>query len=175
MIYVVGRWILGPIDRAARARRAPVRLAIADFLCLFVAVQLPLGLVSRLQGAETEDFFWLCSILAWVVAPVVWISCAVALSRAGITSGWQRFLFLGVVLPVVYYGLVPFVMAAGMAIMAVALGEGQMLRLYWMYFFPWLAMGAALVGCGIFTNRMVARSFREPPVGDDAEVVVEQA
>ncbi len=37
----VARTILAPIDRAAKFRVAPVSFSIGDFLCLFLAIQLP--------------------------------------------------------------------------------------------------------------------------------------
>jgi hypothetical protein len=154
-IYGFGKWILGPIDRAARARRAPVRFAISDFLCLFVAVQLPLTFVSRFQSEDTVPYYWVFTILAWGIAPVIWISCAVALSRAGITRGKHRMVFMGVVLPIVYYGLIPFVMMAAIAIGTVLNGHGEELLPLWWLGLIWVFMGAALVGCGLFTNHVV--------------------
>jgi hypothetical protein len=155
-IYAIGKWILGPIDRAARQRRAPIRFAISDFLCLFIAVQLPLALVSRLQSEDTKAYFWTFSILAWVVAPVIWICCAIALSRAGITSGKHRIVFMGLVLPIVYYGLIPFVVMAAFVVASLLAGQvDEILRRWWLAI-VWVLTGAALVGCGLFTNRMVA-------------------
>src|SRR3954468_7092812 len=86
-VYFVGQWILGPIDRAAKGQHAPPRISIGDFLCLFVAVQLPLTLASRIRSDETEVYFWIFAALSWVVAPIIWISCARSLSRAGIMNG----------------------------------------------------------------------------------------
>jgi hypothetical protein len=156
-IYWMGRWILGPIDRAAKAVRAPVRFSIADFLCLFVAVQLPLTLAARLRSKETEIYFWLFSFLAWAVAPVIWGFCALALSRAGVTSGKHRLVFMGLVLPVVYYGLIPFVILAAIAISMLSIGDGlELLQHQWLAA-AWVCTGIALVSCGIFTNRLTAQ------------------
>jgi hypothetical protein len=167
VIYAVGKWILGPIDRAARERRAPVRFAISDFLCLFVVVQLPLTLISRSRSEDTEALFWAFTILAWIVAPVIWISCAVALSRAGITSGKHRFIFMGVVLPIVYYGLIPFMLMAIFAIATFRSGHGIELGKYWWLIIIWVLLGAGLVGCGVFTNRLI-RSTGVASVSDDS-------
>jgi len=167
-IFGLGKWILGPIDRAAKARRAPVRFAVSDFLCLFVAVQLPLTLVSRLQSEDTEVYYWIFTILAWVVAPIIWISCAVALSRAGITSGKHRFVFMGLVLPIVYYGLIPFMLMAVVAVATVLTGHGDEILRQWWLVPVWVATGAALVACGMFTNRLIRSTNVETSVvGDD--------
>ena len=46
-IIWISRQILAPIDRAAKFRKAPVRFSIGDFLCLFLAIQIPLAAVHR--------------------------------------------------------------------------------------------------------------------------------
>ena len=153
-VYWLGRWILGPIDRAAKARRAPARISIGDFLCLFVAVQLPLAFANRMRSEETEFYFWLFVYLSWIVAPVIWISCALSLSRAGITSSKHRFIFMGLVLPVAYYGLTPFVVSGAYAIVTIAVGNGlQLARQGWMVL-AWIGTGVALVACGWYTNSL---------------------
>ena len=151
VVYWTGRWILGPIDRAAKGRHAPPRVSLSDFLCLFVAVQLPLAFASRLRSEETEQFFWALAAISWVVAPVIWILCARTLSRAGITSG-HRFLFLAVVLPIVYYGLIPFILVALGAVARIAGDGGEFLFSYWWAVVAWFCTGAALIGCGWYTN-----------------------
>jgi hypothetical protein len=154
-IYGLGKWILGPIDRAAKALRAPVRFAVSDFLCLFVAVQLPLTLVARLQDEDTEGLYWTFTVLAWIVAAAIWVSCAVAISRAGITSGWHRLIFMGLVLPIVYYGLIPFALMPVIAFGALWNGNpDEILGSPWLIL-VWLFMGVALFGCGVYTHRLV--------------------
>jgi len=156
-IYWLGRWILGPIDRAAKTVRAPVRLFVADFLCLFVAVQLPLTFVSRMRSEETEVYFWIFAVLTWVIAPIIWICCAVTLSRAGITNGKSRMVFMGLVLPIAYYGLIPFVVMTAFAIVSLIAGQGtEILQRPWLVTL-WASIGAALVACGRFTNRLTQR------------------
>jgi hypothetical protein len=83
-IYLLGKWILGPIDRAAKDRHGSTRISIGDLLCLFIAVQVPLSFISTLQSEETETHFLVFTILTWLVAPIIWIVCAMNLSRAGI-------------------------------------------------------------------------------------------
>jgi hypothetical protein len=150
----IGQWILGPIDRAAKAVRAPIRFSVADFLCLFIAIQLPLMLVNLLRSDDFEGLFWIFAVLTWVVAPIIWISCAIALSRAGITNGKSRMIFMGLVLPVVYYGLIPFVILPAAAIANLLDGEGARLLQYPWLGVLWVAIGAALIACGRFTNHV---------------------
>src|SRR5688572_5942452 len=103
------RRILRPVDQAAKERDAPFRFSLGDFLCLFWVVQLPLAFVMQIEGEETEPFFWVLTCVVWMVAPLVWVTCARALSKAGISAGKHRIFFLAIVLPTVYYGLFPFI------------------------------------------------------------------
>ena len=59
-IYLIGALDSGPIDRAAKVRTWPrYALSMGDFLCLFIAVQLPLTLVSRFNyDDQDERYFW---------------------------------------------------------------------------------------------------------------------
>ena len=34
------KWVFGPLDRAAKNRKYPIQFSLADFLCLFVEIQL---------------------------------------------------------------------------------------------------------------------------------------
>jgi len=151
-VYVGGRWILGPIDRAAKRRICGPRISISDCLCLFVAVQLPLAFIRRIRSDETEAAFWCFAVLSWIIAPIIWISCARALSLGGITSGLHRFLFMALVLPIAYYGLVPFVMLTAVAAIRIVVGDGAYLLVHPWWIVAWGCGGAALVGTGIYTH-----------------------
>jgi hypothetical protein len=168
-IYGFGRWILGPIDRAAKGRRAAARVSIGDFLCLFVAIQIPFTLATRLRSEETESFFWFFAVLSWIVAPVIWISCAATLSRAGITSGKHRLAFMGLVLPIVYYGLAPFVFLGIMSASMILTGNGHEIWAYWGLMIAWVATGIALVCCGLYTNWLVRMLNRESAGHSEAD------
>ena len=54
-IFWIARQILAPIDRAAKFRKAPVRFSIGDFLCLFLAIQIPLAAVHGFLGPDTME------------------------------------------------------------------------------------------------------------------------
>jgi hypothetical protein len=100
--------ILAPIDRAAKFRKAAVGFSIGDFLCVFLAIQLPLTAVYQFVRESGREAYWGFTALTWLVAPFIWFACAHALSRAQITNGWHRIAFLGLIMPLVYYGLIPF-------------------------------------------------------------------
>lgn len=155
VVYWIGRSILGPIDRAAKEHRGPRRIYIADYLCLFVAVQIPLAFISLLNEEETELHFWILTILAWVIAPIIWVACAVALSRAGISSGTHRLIFMGLILPIVYYGLIPFVLMMALGIAAVVHGDSATIFAHPWLVAAWAGVGAALIACGKYTHWLV--------------------
>jgi TRAP-type C4-dicarboxylate transport system permease large subunit len=81
-IVWIARRILAPIDRAAKFRQAPVRFSIGDFLCLFLAIQIPLAGAHRFIGEETMEYYWTFTIVTWLVAPVIWFVGARTLSKA---------------------------------------------------------------------------------------------
>ena len=163
-VVLIGRWILGPIDRAARFRQAPVRFSIGDFLCLFLAVQLPLTAAYQFVDEEDRGLFWVFSVSSWIIAPIIWWACARALSRAGVVNGRHRFIFLGLVMPVVYYGLLPFVLLAVIGVFALlaggAGGRNQFDRYaYWLA--PvWLMLAVVLFLCGLLTRWMMRQTNR---------------
>src|SRR5262245_34409327 len=109
-IWFIGRWILAPIDQAGKSRKAPVRFSIGDFLCLFLALQLPLTGAYQFIDKEDRGPFWMVTFISWIVAPTIWWACARALSKAGVVNGRHRFVFLGLIMPAVYYGLIPFIL-----------------------------------------------------------------
>jgi hypothetical protein len=121
-LFWLSRRILAPIDRAAKFRKAPVRFSIGDFLCLFLAIQIPLAGVHRFLSDDTMLAYWAFTIITWLVGPVVWYAGARTLSKAQITTSSHRFIFLGLIMPLVYYGLVPFSLL-GLAFCGPLVGE----------------------------------------------------
>jgi len=121
-IFWIARQILAPIDRAAKFRKAPVRFSIGDFLCLFLAIQIPLAAVHGFLGPDTMEAYWTFTLITWLVAPVIWYAGGQTLSRAQVTTSSHRFVFLGLIMPLVYYGLVPFT-ALGLAFLAPLVGH----------------------------------------------------
>src|ERR1700742_3009248 len=94
-ITFIVRWVLRPIDLAAKAHRAPPRFSVGDFLCLFLAIQIPLSVIYRyVHNDDAMDYFWIFTITTWLVGPLIWITGARTLSKAGIHSWSHRFVFL---------------------------------------------------------------------------------
>jgi hypothetical protein len=144
--------ILSPIDRAAKFRKAPVRFSVGDFLCLFLAIQIPLAAVHGFLGPETMGAYWTFTLITWLVAPMIWYFGGQTLSRAQVTRSSHRFVLLGLILPLVYYGLVPFT-ALGIAILARLLGQTEW-YLPWLLSI-WLILAALLFLSGRFVRWML--------------------
>lgn len=155
-VVSLGRWILGPIDRAARAREAPVQYSIADFLCLFVIIQIPLA--GAFQFSRNDDpygLYWFLIGLTWIAAPVIWVVATRALSRAGIRGGKHRLAFMGLIVPVAYYGLLPFVVMTILAVAEkLAPNEQPVVHNSW-FVETWFALGVLLLLSGLYTRWMV--------------------
>jgi hypothetical protein len=159
-IMWISRQILAPIDRAAKFRKAPVRFSIGDFLCLFLAIQIPLAAVHRFMG---EDY-WTFTIITWLVAPVIWYAGARTLSKARVTTNSHRFVFLGLIMPLVYYGLVPFTVL-GISFLAVPLGHTPP-QFRWMLL-AWFVLSGLFFVSGRFVRWMVRQvQSEEPPISD---------
>jgi hypothetical protein len=150
---LVVRMILSPIDQAAKIRNAPPRFSVGDFLCLFLAIQIPLSAISRFVEPEERYTFWLFTIATWIVGPLMWITGARTLSKAGVVTGFHRLVFMGLVMPVVYYGLLPFTILSVQFVMIVFSGEYPML-IGWM-FVAWSAIAGLLILSRTFTSYML--------------------
>jgi hypothetical protein len=162
-IALPGRWIVRPVDRAAAARNAPARFSIADFFCLFWAIQLPLAFAIQLNRLETERFFWIALLLVWLVAPLVWVVCTRALSKAGVTRVRHRAIFLAGVLPVVYYGMLIFIGVPCLVLNSLVTGEPPRLISYQTMAVVSVLLAVGLAASGWYTPWMIATA-NEPVV-----------
>jgi hypothetical protein len=154
-------WTLGPLDRAAKDRRYPIQFSLADLLCLFVLVQLPIGAVHCVpHGQGVRGVMVVVDVVLAAVAAVVWWTGVRTLSRAGIHVVWQRCLLLSVVLPSAVVGSF-----AGVGLPAAAIACFSSREPEWG---GWLLameipLFAILYGLGRFTRAVVASSRIEEP------------
>jgi hypothetical protein len=153
------RWVVGPIDSAARSRRFPRQFNLADFLCLFFLLQLPLALLQRAFFSGPDDQSRRIAIPigigTWIAGGMMWWFAVHILSRAGVDRVLHRCLFLVLIMPFalvgsVVFGFVPLVVAARLS----ERGSGSWHGL-------WLLMGmevglfALIFAAGRFTRSMV--------------------
>jgi hypothetical protein len=163
-IFCIARLILAPIDQAAKFRKAPVRFSIGDFLCLFLAIQIPLAGAHRFLGQDTMEAYWTFTIVTWLVAPVIWYAGARTLSKAQVTRNSHRFVFLGLIMPLVYYGLIPFTVL-GFTLLSPLVGQTN-LPFRWLLS-AWFLLAALFFVSGRFVRWMLQRvPSDEPPVSD---------
>ncbi len=161
----VGWWILYPLDEVARRRpQAKVQFSIADFLCLFILIQIPFVAIPFMENDGDNVPKFVIAFLLAALGVTIWRTGVVALTRAGIEQFRPRFIVLGVILPFVYYGLIPF----AYALSALA---------YWVFYSKdvidpgWIALyvaGASILGsiflvAGSYTRKL-ARQVRVLPV-----------
>jgi hypothetical protein len=154
-VPLIGKWILGPIDAAARARQAPIRYSIADFLCLFVIIQIPLAAAFQFSDEEAREYYWLFTAVTWIAAPVIWVTATRALSKAGISGGVHRLIFMGVIIPLAYYGLIPFVVMPSIGLSQIIKGTNILTQHGWLVAL-WFVLGILLYLSGRYTKWMVA-------------------
>ncbi len=103
-VGVTGRWMLGPLDDAARNRRYPVQFTLMDFLTLVFLLQIPLGLVHSTMPYTQSWAIALLDVFGWTACSLIWWGSVRTLSRAGIHRPGQRILLAAVCIPVAYFG-----------------------------------------------------------------------
>jgi hypothetical protein len=147
-------WVLEPLDRAARNRRFPVQFSLADLLCLFALVQLPLGVAHWVIGGPSINQSVLPVDLGIVMlATTVWWSGVRTLSRAGIHATWQRCMALTLAIPVGFAGGFGLVALHVVGLIRVASEKNP--AGYWLLFAE-VPLGSVIYGLGRFTRAIVA-------------------
>jgi hypothetical protein len=151
-------WVLGPLDQAAKNRWHPVQFSLADFLCLFILVDLPMGGIHCFvpQGDREMGGVIAADVLVALLAALVWWTGVRTLSRAGIHGTWRRGFVLAVVIPAGYagsfiVGCLPFFIIGlwnGNSPLAMKLTVAE------------VATGGALYGLGHITHGVVASASR---------------
>jgi hypothetical protein len=112
IVTVFGLFALGichaivcPLERASH-RRGAWHFYLADFLCLFVIIQVPISLIHAI-GRANDALLATCLVLdgvAMVASGGSWLFGVLLLSRAGIHTIWHRAVALVVVLPLAWVG-----------------------------------------------------------------------
>jgi hypothetical protein len=157
-----GVWIVWPIERIARLRKGLVRYSIADFACLFIAIQVPLGIITwSTNGATFIDdeqllFFRRLAGILCVTGILIWWGAVRAISFCGIQRGWRRILFLGVIVPIVFYGLIPFSLLVPASFFAAFdFADGRSSGNARWIIASTVLLGCALIVCGMLNRRVV--------------------
>ena len=139
-LAVIGKFVLGPLDAAARYRRRPTQFTMADFLALVFLFQLPVALLRLALPGDLPQIKFLY-FFVWTASSLMWGLSVQTLSRAGVETPWRRVVFLSAVLPVVYFGSIVFLGAILLAAFTLVFDPGLAeLRGFWWY----MVLGALL-------------------------------
>ena len=97
---LLGRWLLGPVNRAAGRLNAPTQFQLTDFIWLMIQLQLLLAGGVRLvgDGLPPRGLLVLMTILSLPVI-VLWAASVSVVSRAGITQPLRRAVLILVLVP----------------------------------------------------------------------------
>lgn len=157
-VVFIGRWILLPLDRAARHLQRPTQFTTVDVLCLMFLLQLPLAAFAPLAAEADDDRVWIIVAFGWLASALMWWISVQTLSRAGITGTWHRGVFLALVLPATYFGSFAFVGSLVAIPVSLTMSREEGTRNLLLA----LLLAAGLLGvfllCARFTRRMVRDS-----------------
>ena len=151
--FLFARWTLGPLERASAHSKAPVQIAIADILCLFVPIQVLLAIYQwawKMNLGNSEVLWGVVFLLVVVVA--IWFGSVALLARAGVRNAWHRAFVLIIGIPLGVLGslavsLIPAVLICNAA-------EGRW-GLFWLAPLALLVLGL-LGGIRLAIGRIVA-------------------
>jgi hypothetical protein len=152
-------WVFGPLYRAAEERDCCVQFTLADVLCLFVLMQLTLGVVHWTARDATIGDLIAADVVCFLCVAFAWWTCVRMLSRAGVRVVWQRCVILLVAISVT--GIGGFALAA-LPFAAISLFAGQRDRLHDVSAIVGAILSAGvLYVLGCFTRGIVALAGKE--------------
>lgn len=101
MLGLLGKWIVGPMDRAARDVAAPTQFFMTDIVGLVLLLQIVTLLPAWIMHADADESnrAYAAGAFCWLAAGALWWASIESLSRAGVRRRWKRVLFSIFVLP----------------------------------------------------------------------------
>jgi hypothetical protein len=91
-----------------------------------------------------------------MIGPLTWITCARTLSKAGVVKSLHRLMFMGFVMPVVYYGLFPFTWLSVNIVLLAYGGRDPRTPTNWV-FGSWSLLALLLILSWYFTKYIVGQ------------------
>jgi hypothetical protein len=163
--FAAVKWVLGPLDRAAKNRNYPIQFSLADFLCLFVQVQLVLAWPAQLfrQTPNEKTVGALAIIIAILMGLVllVWWTGVRTLSRAGVHGTLARAFTLTVSIPFGYTFSIAVPMLPFGIFASLTDWPAPRLAQAGLFFLAELAVILVVVGLGFMTRRILATAQRQ--------------
>ncbi len=161
--WLSAKWVLGPLDRAAKNRNYPIQFSLSDVLCLFVQVQLALAgpaILLRATEEKAQVVGITIAIVAVALVLLVWWTGVRTLSRAGVHGTIGRITTLTVIIP---FGYTFSLAIPAVAIMIAALFDGPQRELPRAEFLLLveLTMVLLVIGMGFVTRKILAAAERQ--------------
>ena len=72
VLVSLGRYMLGPLDEAARGLMRPTQFTIADFLSLIFLLQLPTAILHASAARDEPSMLRVLDCSAWVICSLMW-------------------------------------------------------------------------------------------------------
>ncbi len=101
--FASGIYVLRPLDRAARQRRAAVQFTLLDFFALTAHISVPLAFIGQFStqsGSRSVDVILVG--FGCFSACLIWWGTVRTAARAGIAQPLKRFLMIGIVVPITF-------------------------------------------------------------------------
>ncbi|MBN1910609.1 MAG: hypothetical protein JW818_12765 [Pirellulales bacterium] len=162
-------WAIKPLTQAAARNRGPSQFTIADFLCLFVLIQVPTALIQMIQ--TNSRLLLVLTGVAWLLVGLAWAYGVGQMSQAGIRRGRHRAGYLLLIFPTVFLSVMslPFCMVALFA----GLEKGHMLLVVGsLMLIAWAVVGLPLARrftCYIVETALADERTREQAHESDQE------
>jgi hypothetical protein len=163
----VARWVLRPLDEAAKRSNSRLQFTLLDFFCLFALVQAPMAVIHGVVRHTPPAAMALMDVFAWFAVGSMWFLGVWAMSRAGVVRARDRCLFLLVVLPVSIISVLEF---PGWCIVQ------HLMSGYSVSFWDMLPLIVVLTGvlagvypCGRLMRRIIAETELSPPRDGERE------
>lgn len=167
---IIPRYIFGPLDRAARGRQRPVQFTLADFLCLFVLMQVAMGLGHSWPDTRWTETGWIITCYGWFAFGLLWLGHVRKLSLAGVRNGWHRSACLVLLIPLGFAAAIAVPLLSGWIVIALFFPEGRAMGLPVLLLAILADVGlvAMAYGMGRFTRHIVAVASTSSREGADA-------
>ena len=100
------RYLLGPLNEAAISRAKVKTFQITDLFSLTLLIQIPLGLAAYVSAQAGKDAGVMMAVIFGAAVVLMWRRALSVLSHAGVSSTLRRAVFVLVVTPVAWVGVI---------------------------------------------------------------------
>jgi hypothetical protein len=159
LLYYIGQFVFGRIDRLGRASLARTRFHIIDYICLMVELQLVLGAFGLLFRDRSDMLIGAVLITLGII--FIWYKGVQRLSRAGIQDHRRRAVFNWIVVPVAYPAIIALLPIEFVFLVEIFNPDGDGVSALLAVLA--IVLPLAILGCGLLTN-WVAQEALDAPI-----------